>query len=276
MFKGWMRCLAITSVILAGLSGHAGARDTFVLWKVFEITDNKNMPVAWDRRGSDFEAGFSIRYRSDKCIGSYRVRFTLDRDVRELHEGEEFAIRIRKLSGRPPCGHKWTSATVFSANNILASTSSQYPSDYETNSNIGTIQAGSVKLWPDNKSEATVILKAEAKKDVPYTAFAMNVGHSSAFSRLVFLYRYSKAEDTSLPAGMEQGIDRPGQDYRNFEQAYADPNICWAACTDESRCRAWTWVRPGVQGPRSVCWLKHSVPPARRSDCCVSGSKLVK
>ncbi len=52
-----------------------------------------------------------------------------------------------------------------------------------------------------------------------------------------------------------------------------DPNRCKAACDGESRGRAWTYVKPGVQGPEARCWLKHRVPGANRGNCCVSGVK---
>jgi hypothetical protein len=70
----------------------------------------------------------------------------------------------------------------------------------------------------------------------------------------------------------EPDVDRPGSDYNNFDLAAADPNDCRAACeSDGSRCQAWTFVKPGVQGPSARCWLKGAVPPAITSNCCTSG-----
>lgn len=72
-------------------------------------------------------------------------------------------------------------------------------------------------------------------------------------------------------AGMETRTDRPGGDYTNFNA----PNAieCQRACDRDGRCRAFTWVRPGVRGPRPICYLKSTVPPPRANDCCVSGVK---
>lgn len=70
---------------------------------------------------------------------------------------------------------------------------------------------------------------------------------------------------------IEVGVDRPGMDFANFNLAVADPNLCRAACYRDVRCRAWTYVRPGVQGPTARCWLKHGIPFAGRSACCSSG-----
>jgi hypothetical protein len=67
--------------------------------------------------------------------------------------------------------------------------------------------------------------------------------------------------------------DRPGNNYRNFDLAQPDPDFCLEACQKESRCKAFTYVKPGVQGPKARCWLKDAVPPAKPSDCCVTGVK---
>jgi hypothetical protein len=78
----------------------------------------------------------------------------------------------------------------------------------------------------------------------------------------------------TVSRGMEYNVDRMGQDYQNFDLPKADPRICQERCAADPKCKAWTYVKPNtVQGPRPRCWLKHSVPPARQSDCCVSGVK---
>jgi hypothetical protein len=74
---------------------------------------------------------------------------------------------------------------------------------------------------------------------------------------------------------IESRIDRPGGDFKNFDLAAADPNLCKSACEREGMlCNAWTFVRPGVQGPRARCWLKFTVPPAVTSNCCTSGVRF--
>ncbi len=71
-------------------------------------------------------------------------------------------------------------------------------------------------------------------------------------------------------APFEPGINRLGADYRSFS-APGGPRDCQAACGGDDQCRAWTYVREGIQGPSARCWLKESVPPPTRNDCCVSG-----
>lgn len=70
----------------------------------------------------------------------------------------------------------------------------------------------------------------------------------------------------------EYGIDRTGGDYRTLDVA-ADSTgrQCLAACEADSRCRAWTYVRPGYLGPAARCILKDRVRPPRRKPCCISG-----
>jgi len=76
-----------------------------------------------------------------------------------------------------------------------------------------------------------------------------------------------------LGPGMEANTDRPGLDYRSFDLPAADPKLCQDACAGEANCRAFTYVRPGVQGPGARCWLKSSVPNPVSNNCCVSGVK---
>ena len=74
------------------------------------------------------------------------------------------------------------------------------------------------------------------------------------------------------PGPVEMSIDRAGADYRNFELK-PDPTglSCKQACEKEDRCKAWTYVRPGYQGPSARCYLKERVTRPRRKPCCLSG-----
>lgn len=77
---------------------------------------------------------------------------------------------------------------------------------------------------------------------------------------------------------IEPGIDRAGGDYRRFDIGNADLRdtpelICRDTCRKESQCKAWTYVKIGVQGPKARCWLKTSVPAPCLNNCCISGSR---
>src|SRR5690349_5683518 len=77
----------------------------------------------------------------------------------------------------------------------------------------------------------------------------------------------SAQDPTPRPPG-QPNEDRPGGDYRYFtERTFSEPNrvtsslnpyVCRDACQQDQRCRAWTWVRPNIQGPWPGCWMKDS------------------
>jgi hypothetical protein len=72
----------------------------------------------------------------------------------------------------------------------------------------------------------------------------------------------------SLPALAVDGTNLPGSDYANFPAHSA--KVCMNTCAGESRCKAYTWVKPGIQGPGGMCWLKHSEPDIVKDACCDS------
>jgi hypothetical protein len=74
----------------------------------------------------------------------------------------------------------------------------------------------------------------------------------------------------SVPAHAVDGFNLPGSDYANFDAHSAQ--VCRQTCAADSNCQAYTWVKPGIQGPSGRCWLKHRVPTLVRDACCDSGS----
>jgi hypothetical protein len=73
--------------------------------------------------------------------------------------------------------------------------------------------------------------------------------------------------------GLEIGFDRPGGDYTSFDLNEARPELCRDACLKDGRCRAFTYVKPGIQGAKAHCWLKETASPPRPAPHCVSGVK---
>jgi len=71
----------------------------------------------------------------------------------------------------------------------------------------------------------------------------------------------------------EPRTNRPGNDYDQVELDGNDPRQCQRLCDEASRCQAWTWVTPGIQGEQARCWLKDAVPSPKTDACCVSGTK---
>ena len=80
----------------------------------------------------------------------------------------------------------------------------------------------------------------------------------------------------TISAG-QVGQDLPGKDHSNFETL--DPNQCAQTCQAQPRwsdgsgggCRAWTWVKSGVQGKNGRCWLKSDAGPWQKNPDTVSG-----
>ncbi len=73
-------------------------------------------------------------------------------------------------------------------------------------------------------------------------------------------------------ATVENETDRAGSDYQRFP-GLGDPQTCRAKCEADPRCKAYTWVKPGVQGAAGICYLKDRAPKAAANSCCVSGVK---
>jgi PAN domain len=67
------------------------------------------------------------------------------------------------------------------------------------------------------------------------------------------------------------GTDLPGHDYANFNAP--SPFVCRTTCGGESRCQAYTWVKPGIQGASGHCWLKDKLPAIVKNACCDSGPR---
>lgn len=65
--------------------------------------------------------------------------------------------------------------------------------------------------------------------------------------------------------------DRPGGDFRHTALPAADPELCVSQCAFDQHCVSYTYVRPGVQGAKAMCWLKNTLPPKVVSACCESG-----
>src|SRR4030088_2672922 len=70
----------------------------------------------------------------------------------------------------------------------------------------------------------------------------------------------------------EVSIVRLGGDCRNFGLKNGEGDeTCKAACTDDNKCRAWTYARPGYVGRDAYCFLKKEIKPPRRKAGFISG-----
>jgi hypothetical protein len=69
----------------------------------------------------------------------------------------------------------------------------------------------------------------------------------------------------------EPDTNRFGGDYVGLDLSQPKPIWCAAYCAQDARCRAYSYVPPGVQGPQAKCWLKDSVPATGYAPGVVSG-----
>lgn len=103
-----------------------------------------------------------------------------------------------------------------------------------------------------------MILERSKKKMVSLTAIAV-----------LFFVTIAIMDSLSI----EYDTDRPGMDYNSFDLSGANPSLCEQACNADPNCRAFTYVKPGVQGTNARCWLKNGIPAATPAACCDSGVK---
>src|SRR5688572_25917915 len=72
---------------------------------------------------------------------------------------------------------------------------------------------------------------------------------------------------------LEPDTNRPGHDYSAVDLKEARPELCQSACARDGQCRAFTYVKPGIQGRFARCYLKKAVPNRASDKCCTSGVK---
>jgi hypothetical protein len=87
-----------------------------------------------------------------------------------------------------------------------------------------------------------------------------------------FIVAFSGVSGTAAAPGenFSANTDRPGNDIRNVP-FNGNAQACLKLCNRERDCRAWTFVKAGLQGPSAVCWLKFAIPRAIANPCCTSG-----
>jgi len=73
---------------------------------------------------------------------------------------------------------------------------------------------------------------------------------------------------------MEHNTVRHGGDYKVVSLGKSGPNSCLQMCEADTQCQAWSFVKPGIEGPDANCRLKVTVPFRSESPCCVSGVSI--
>jgi hypothetical protein len=106
-------------------------------------------------------------------------------------------------------------------------------------------------------------------------AFNIQVGSVCIEKVTEMLFRLSVAfvflKLLCLPALAVDGTNLPGYDYSKFLAPSAQ--TCMSTCGGDPRCVAYTWVKPGYQGPVGRCYLKRVEPAIVKDRCCDSGPR---
>jgi hypothetical protein len=79
---------------------------------------------------------------------------------------------------------------------------------------------------------------------------------------------------TATMSEREHDKDRYGGDYLPFDVKADHIEQCEDACKADTKCLAWTYVKPGIQASQARCYLKSIVPAISDNTCCVSGTKI--
>jgi hypothetical protein len=105
------------------------------------------------------------------------------------------------------------------------------------------------------------------------SAKARSLNWNDPLSWRCFVARARPVRPHPPQASFEPDTDRMGGDYTSVTlPAQSVPRDCQALCAaDGNRCKAWTYVKAGVQAANPRCWLKNSVPAGKPSNCCSSG-----
>jgi hypothetical protein len=67
------------------------------------------------------------------------------------------------------------------------------------------------------------------------------------------------------------GVNFYGGDYANKLTLDDGGRECARLCVQDAPCRAFSWVRPGVQAAEAMCWLKNVIPAASADANTASG-----
>lgn len=87
----------------------------------------------------------------------------------------------------------------------------------------------------------------------------------------VYIYRGSgSGTGGGATFTIENNTDRMYGDYKDFDIS-GGWESCRDACANDLNCKAFTWVKPGVQAPSARCYLKNTVNGAYANSNCVTG-----
>lgn len=205
-----------------------------------------------------------------------KLWFTADPNVMEGKNEKNFPIRSKKrisffIEKHPAQASNIPGIWKWDWNKAGEPVDQGASATFNTDGTMTTTYAGSYGTWTIKDGKLQLQWTHSGESNTLYPTADPNVmeGTSQYGARI----RMTKKEALGAqnPA-YEYGIDRQGWDYTHFALSAPNPDLCASRCQQESQCRAWTYVKPGFQGPEPMCWLKNSVPPQiKGADFAVSG-----
>jgi hypothetical protein len=229
--------------------------------------------------------------------GNEQMQFTwvFTRDVRTLTDGDRVGARLTAhVNARPPCVGNIAAISPIVLAASHAATSPLTPdlnAQADSDRFVGASPGGVNYAWANRSPQATdaavAVSRDPARANANLAWFAIDIGvRSGGDLWLVYMYKRVPAggqppqpQPQPQPPGpggggftSELNVDHRGGDYANFDLPSADPGLCQAACAKDSRCVAYTYVKP-YRGAPAHCWLKNVLMPGVPSDCCVSGAR---
>lgn len=246
---------------------------------------------SYDKNGGSVEINVSGNALNVCPGGSEKMRFTwrFGRDIAEVSNGDAVSANLQAgvVTYSKPCtGHHIAGLSTLY---IYGSRGNGSPFSAEENrmtdgEKFGNLDDQYYVYASDLRQTST---SRVGVKDWPNSAnyprawFEIQIG-TRAGDILRYVYLYQLVGDGGGNSGggggggsltVENDTDRRGGDYKNFDLSQPRFELCRDACANDSNCRAYTYVKPGGQGPNARCWLKSSVPAAGASGCCISGVK---
>lgn len=107
-------------------------------------------------------------------------------------------------------------------------------------------------------------------------AFVSMASYGAEFARWTSMVVFGLAlaiASATADTTVETDVDRAGGDLKSLDLPQPDLALCRQACEQDEACKAYTYVKPGVQGPGARCWLKSSAGRPSPNACCISGIK---
>lgn len=257
--------------------------------RVFNTMDGNTATITNERHdatGGSVDINISGNILGGICAGGYeKLRFTwqFERNVSQVFDGGSVSASLQagQVSKSENCG-----VQIASRSDIALSPSSGGSNPFSAEESRGIdgerfIRGNGVYAkaaeGPRSGIGSTGINTHAFNPNTPYAFFSISIGtptKSNSMLRYCYVYQYGAAGDVSGGGNLtvEYDTDRRGGDYKDFDLPQPRYQVCRDACANDPNCRAYTYVKPGGQGPNARCWLKSSVPsPASGLSCCISG-----